>query len=143
MSRVRLTDVLIFVVLLFFLLFISAAEAQKKLPIPVKISQNEDGSSSFLTYSDLDQIKLMSFGWLIAALLWVLKTAWDMWQKKNDKSSEQLESITDTLTRLEERFRHFEVRLDHLDKTQPTQHQVHDLVRKEIEWFERMKSGKQ
>jgi hypothetical protein len=83
----------------------------------------------------------MALGWLVAAVLWLLKTGWDMWQKKNDRSAEQLEIITSAVTRLEERFKHFELRIDHLDKNQPSANEIHDLVRKEIEWFERMKGG--
>jgi len=117
----------------FLIAGLDAFSSPKKLPIPVAISENSDGTTTYATYRDIDQMKIMFFGYMAGILAWVAKSAYEMWQKRNDRSQDILEDLVKSVHTLS-------TKVDKIEKEMISRHEVHSFVRQEMEYVDRIKS---
>lgn len=79
----------------------------------------------------VDQLKLMFFGQLVAFTLWLLKSIYDMFLKKNDNLEKKIDEIFEKLDKFNSQLQHIDGRLE----TFITKDEAQDVARETLNFY--------
>jgi hypothetical protein len=101
--------------------------AKSKDPIVMPVTEN-----TYLTLKDLDQIKVMFFGYIGGFAIWAAKTIYEMFVKKTDSTSTKIDELIEEIHRLNSKVDRIGGRLEYFS----TKSEVHDMINKQIEFYD-------
>lgn len=115
---------------------------REKTPLIAQV-ENTEGGAKYLTWPDVLEMKLTLYAGVLSL---IAKLAYDWWKENRGESArlrreeaEQIRKLVEYRARDEERWRHVERTLEELASGMIQRHELHEVVRTEIEYLERMK----
>ena len=105
------------------------------MPAPIIMTRGiVNGVEQIDSYGTIQDLKLVVYGTastvLFSVLVWIAKEYWESRKKKEDKSSEKLDLLVSTITRIE-------TRMEHIEKTMVPHKEIIEIVRDQLEFIER------
>jgi acyl-homoserine lactone acylase PvdQ len=103
----------------------SEAFAQVKRNAPIVQETLVDGK--YVTWSDINEMKLAMYGTASVFVVWALSQIWAAFWKKQDKTAETLEALVKAVDRIEAHLLHV-----------PTNGEVQEKIRQEIKYAQEL-----
>lgn len=112
----------------------------KKATQPVVIDlKPEQAGGGFVTFQDVDQMKIMVLVFAVSALVQAIKILWDWFSAKTNKTDQKLDYLVSAVNRLEEQVGYLKTNHSRLEDEAISREQMVGLVRAELEYLEKIR----